>query len=541
MALRQTRYSGSLLLFLAIMILLAAPVGRAEAQAQCGYVDGLEFPVDTSLFSIVQDYAAPSARWQGRFHSGEDWFIDRNLASAAARGTAYGEYVRAIANGRVVFSDPRAWGFDGGVIVLEHVFPDNSVAYSMYGHITDETGVAFPAVYTCVRRGDILAAVADVRPVPHLHFEIRAATNTTPGAGYVWLDPEELGYRRPSKFISNWQTWLQDAYRWRVDLADELGPVATPAQLEDYSLVYLDAAGGVDRLVRATPDGRVLWRVLLNKDGVGVVPEQEGVYLFYADGEVQFVARDGTPGEKWSLGEAIQGAPTAAFGLQLFRTPDDQLIAVDTVERRVTWRLDDVPRIVRSVVGSETLALVTEAPDGSAELLTIGANGALLDRAYLNTPGALAVDGQGGLHALTQGGLWRIDRDGQWSLSTIPVVGNRNTALAIGTDGAQYIFDGATLTAYNAENVGLWQSTLPRQIEGTNQLTLADGLILLTNSEGEMIAWQAASGALCGQARIWGDSRTNLWSSLDDDGTLRVWVGDQIIGFNWREFTALCR
>lgn len=541
MALRQTRYSGSLLLFLAIMILLAAPVGRAEAQAQCGYVDGLEFPVDTSLFSIVQDYAAPSARWQGRFHSGEDWFIDRNLASAAARGTAYGEYVRAIANGRVVFSDPRAWGFDGGVIVLEHVFPDNSVAYSMYGHITDETGVAFPAVYTCVRRGDILAAVADVRPVPHLHFEIRAATNTTPGAGYVWLDPEELGYRRPSKFISNWQTWLQDAYRWRVDLADELGPAAAPAQLEDYSLVYLDAAGGVDRLVRATPDGRVLWRVLLNKDGVGVVPEQEGVYLFYADGEVQFVARDGTPGEKWSLGEAIQGAPTAAFGLQLFRTPDDQLIAVDTVERRVIWRLDDVLRIVRSAAGDETLALVTEAPDGSAELLTIGANGALLDRAYLNTPGALAVDGQGGLHALTQGGLWRIDRDGQWSLSTIPVVGNRNTALAIGTDGAQYIFDGATLTAYNAENVGLWQSTLPRQIEGTNQLTLADGLILLTNSEGEMIAWQAASGALCGQARIWGDSRTNLWSSLDDDGTLRVWVGDQIIGFNWREFTALCR
>ncbi|MBE2183371.1 MAG: peptidoglycan DD-metalloendopeptidase family protein [Anaerolineae bacterium] len=538
---RQTRYSGSLLLFLAIMILLAAPVGRAEAQAQCGYVDGLEFPVDTSLFSIVQDYAAPSARWQGRFHSGEDWFIDRNLASAAARGTAYGEYVRAIANGRVVFSDPRAWGFDGGVIVLEHVFPDNSVAYSMYGHITDETGVAFPAVYTCVRRGDILAAVADVRPVPHLHFEIRAATNTTPGAGYVWLDPEELGYRRPSKFISNWQTWLQDAYRWRVDLADELGPAAAPAQLEDYSLVYLDAAGGVDRLVRATPDGRVLWRVLLNKDGVGVVPEQEGVYLFYADGEVQFVARDGTPGEKWSLGEAIQGAPTAAFGLQLFRTPDDQLIAVDTVERRVIWRLDDVLRIVRSAAGDETLALVTEAPDGSAELLTIGANGALLDRAYLNTPGALAVDGQGGLHALTQGGLWRIDRDGQWSLSTIPVVGNRNTALAIGTDGAQYIFDGATLTAYNAENVGLWQSTLPRQIEGTNQLTLADGLILLTNSEGEMIAWQAASGALCGQARIWGDSRTNLWSSLDDDGTLRVWVGDQIIGFNWREFTALCR
>ncbi len=541
MTLRQTRYICPVLLFLTITILLTAPISRTGAQAQCGYVDGLEFPVDTSLFSIVQDYAAPSARWQGRFHSGEDWFIDRNLASGAARGTAYGEYVRAIANGRVVFSDPRAWGFDGGVIVLEHVFPDNSVAYSMYGHITDETGVAFPTLYTCVRRGDILAAVADVRPVPHLHFEIRAATNTTPGAGYVWLDPEELGYRRPSKFISNWQIWLQDAYRWRVDLADELGPAAAPAQLEDYSLVYLDAAGGVDRLVRATPDGRVLWRVLLSKDGVGVVPEQEGVYLFYADGEVQFVARDGTLGEKWSLGEAIQGAPTAAFGLQLFRTPDQQLIAVNIADQRVEWRVDDVQRIVRSAVGSDVLGLITEAPDGSAELLTIGANGTLLDRAYLSEPGALAVDGQGGLHALTQGGLWRIDNGGQWSLSAIPIIGNRNAALVIGTDGAQYIFDGATLTAYNAENVGLWQSTLPRQIEGENQLVLADGLVLLTSGDGDVIAWQAASGALCGQARIWGDSRTNLWSSLDGDGTLRVWVGDQIIGLNWREFTEICR
>ncbi len=522
-------------------LLLTLPSTYTMAQAQCGYVDNIDFPVDTSLFSVVQDYAAPSARWQGRFHSGEDWFIDRNLVSNSMRGTAYGEYVRAIANGRVVFSDPRAWGFDGGVIVLEHVLPDNSVAYSMYGHISDETGVAFPAVYTCVRRGDILAAIDDVRPVPHLHFEIRGTTNTTPGAGYVWLDPEELGYRRPSKFVRNWQTWLQDAYSWRVDLADELGPAAAPAQLEDYSLVYLDAAGGVERLVRATPDGRVLWRVLLSKDAVGVVPEQEGVYLFYADGEVQFVARDGTLGEKWSLGEAIQGAPTAAFGLQLFRTPDQQLIAVNIADQRVEWRVDDVQRIVRSAVGSDVLGLITEAPDGSAELLTIGINGTLLDRAFLSEPGALAVDGQGNLHALTRGGLWQIDNQGIWTLSTITVIGNLDAALAIAPDGTQYIFDGLALTAYSAENVGLWQAPMPRQIAGENRLTLADGMILLTSSNGDVIAWQTANGAECGRARIWGDSRTNLWSSLDGDGTLRVWVGDQIIGLNWREFTEICR
>lgn len=521
--------------------LLAQPTAFVAAQAQCGYVDNIDFPVDTSLFSIVQDYAAPSARWQGRFHSGEDWFIDRNLAAGSARGTAYGEYVRAAANGRVVFSDPGAWGFDGGVIVLEHVFPDNSVAYSMYGHITDETGVAFPAVYTCVRRGDIIAAVDDVRPVPHLHFEIRASTNTTPGAGYVWLDPEELGYRRPSKFVQNWQTWLQGVYRWRVDLADELGPAAPPAQLEDYSLVYLDAASGVDRLVRATPDGRVLWRVLLSKDGVGVGLERDGVNLFYADGEVQFVARDGTLGQAWSLGEPLQGAPVSAFGLQLFRTPNNQLVAVDTAARQIAWRIDDVQPIVRSALGTEVLGLVTEAPDGSAELLIIDSRGTLLDRAFLSEPGALAVDGQGGLLALTRGGLWHIDNDGQWTLSTIPVIGNRDAALRVGPEGTQYIFDGLTLTAYSADNVGLWQVPMSRRIEGENQLMLADRWILLTSSDGDVIAWQTANGAECGRARIWGDTRTGVWSALNPDGTLRIWVGDQIIGLDWRQFTETCR
>src|SRR5574338_14758 len=88
----------------------------ARAQVQCGVVTSINFPVDTSAFRIVQDFAAQSPRHQGRYHTGEDWY--------GGRGTSYGQYVRAIANGRVTFSSPNGWGRDGGVIIIEHTFPD---------------------------------------------------------------------------------------------------------------------------------------------------------------------------------------------------------------------------------------------------------------------------------------------------------------------------------------------------------------------------------------------------------------------------------
>ena len=70
--------------------------------------------------------------------------------------------------------------------------PDGSVYFTLYGHMTETDSAPFPARLACVRGGDIIGAIADARPAPHLHFEVRVSggTNgTIPGAGYSLAIP----------------------------------------------------------------------------------------------------------------------------------------------------------------------------------------------------------------------------------------------------------------------------------------------------------------------------------------------------------------
>jgi murein DD-endopeptidase MepM/ murein hydrolase activator NlpD len=516
--------SGFLTLALTLLLALHSAL-PTRAQPQCGVVDGIGFPVDTNTFTLAQDYAAPSPRHQGRFHTGEDWY--------GGTGSSYGQFVSAIANGRVTFSSPNGWGGDGGVIIIEHTFPDDTIAYSMYGHVTDQTGVQFPAVYACVRQGDIIAAIGDVRPAPHLHLEIRVNNPDIPGAGYSWDYPTELGLRRPSKFILNWSAWLTDAFRWRLDLGNETGPAAPPVPLDDLSLVYLDGA----RVSRVSPDGRILWRVNLDKPAVGVLPNRDNAAIAYADGTIQPVARDGTvlTGELWSVGFPLGSAPMQMESLTLFHSAPDTLLAFDAEARSLIWRLDDVPEIARWHFTGELIGLMTS----THELLTLSPTGALIDRAWLRGLGALASVENGDLLAYTAGGLWRVDTAGVWS-PALPLVppGNASSAV-IATDIGLVLFNGERLMHYNADGGGVWQITLP-DVRGQVELFYDGAFIVLTSSGGDVAVVRASDAAVCNTAQIYGDHRSKLWRSLDDDGVLRMYVADQIIGLDWRDLLLAC-
>ena len=101
---RRLIWTWLLLGFTLLLILNSPPVLRA--QADCGRVDQIVFPVDQSRFTLVQAFGAPSVRHQGRFHTGEDWY--------GGRGTTEGLPVVAAANGRVTYSYDLGWGRDGG-------------------------------------------------------------------------------------------------------------------------------------------------------------------------------------------------------------------------------------------------------------------------------------------------------------------------------------------------------------------------------------------------------------------------------------------
>ena len=155
--------SGVIVVCLVFLIGVFIPYSAA-AQPQCGVVDGVSDPVDRAAFSIMQDFAVPNYRFRGMYHTAEDL--------AAGRGQTLGQPVRAIAAGRVTFSSPLAWGRDGGVVIIEHTFPDGSIYYSQYGHMDEVEGAAFPRPFTCVAQGDIIGVTGDARPSTHLHFEI---------------------------------------------------------------------------------------------------------------------------------------------------------------------------------------------------------------------------------------------------------------------------------------------------------------------------------------------------------------------------------
>jgi outer membrane protein assembly factor BamB len=503
----------------AFFILIMSSALPVAAQPQCGVVEQVMPPVDTSLFQLMQDYGVPNYRHRGWFHTGEDWW--------GGRGQSLGQPVRAIANGRVTFASPLAWGRDGGVVILEHTFADGSIYYSQYGHIAESEGVSFPRPFTCVLAGALIGVIAESRPAPHLHFEIRINNFDLAGPGYTEADPFTEGYRRPAKMIANWQAHLSDAHLWHVDLIDEAGPLTPPIVLSDNSLIYLDSG----RVSRLTNDGRVLWRYNLEQAAVALLPDGDAVVIVYASGRMQRINADGAPGDLWETGVSLAGAPLPFAALWLLPTNDGALVALDAAARTILWRLADVPSIVYWATSSGILALVTT----TQELLVVDETGALLARQPLNGAGGVSPLTDGRLQAYAGGALWTIDAP----YAAAAVSQASGSPLLAAPDGGSYIFEGGAFTALDATQQVRYQYAVPN-VSGAFRVFWQDGIILLVGQHGYIYAIRAADGALCGSVRVFGDDRARIWQALGQDGVLRVAVADQIIGLDWQALRGSC-
>jgi hypothetical protein len=517
------------LVTLPLYVLLAgALVVPVQAQAPCGMVNGIGYPVDPAVFQIVQDFGAPSPRHGGRYHTGEDWYGGLD---------SYGQPVRAIAVGRVMYSWPLGWGRDGGVVILEHTFPDGSIAYSQYGHMEETEQYPFPGKFACVQQGDVVGVVGNARPAPHVHFEIRVNQPDVPGPGYTWEDPTTLGWRRPSQFVLNWQAWLHPAHRWHLTLLDEAGPISPPLLLPDYGMLYLDAY----RLRGITPDGRILWRANFDKPAAGVTPFQDKVLVTFADGTMQRVNLDGTLADSWETGVAVDSAPISIGSALVFHTPDERIVVFDDSRRVVLWQIDGVPPIRYSRVAGRVIGLMTDAN----ELLTVSLQGQLIDRRPLQGLAGLETAPDGTLLVYSQDGLWTVSEEGTWTpmMENLPPGADSNAVLLTG-DGTLYVLSGdavaniSTLYAYDA-NGQRWAVSLP-YMPGLTELADYGSAILLTGNHGHIIAIQPSSGGICGLARIYGSRRANVWHRLGDDGILRVAVADQVLGLDWQTFLGGC-
>ncbi|MCL4250015.1 MAG: peptidoglycan DD-metalloendopeptidase family protein [Anaerolineae bacterium] len=505
-----------------VCVLLALPWLTPQyvmAQPQCGFVDSVGFPVDVDTFQLMQDFAVPSYRHRGWYHTAEDWF--------GGRGTSYGQPVRAIAAGRVTLSSPIVWGRDGGVVILEHTFPDGSIYYSQYGHLIESDAVRFPQPYTCVAAGDILGLVGEARPAPHLHFEIRVRNADLPGPGYTERDPIEEGYRRPSQMIRNWQIWLSPAHRWHLGLLDETGPATPPISLGDESLIFLDT----DRVSRLTPDGRVLWRVNLEQTAVALLDTANSVTIVYDNGHMQQVDYDGAVQQSWDIGSSFSGAPITPNNLYVLPTADGALVALSPNAHEILWRVPDIPAITNWAFEGGLLALMTT----TRELIVLDLNGAILQRDRLDGSGAVAVIPSGGLLAYANGGLWQI-QTARLENSTSATQGG---AAFVAEDGRVFVFDNEVLSAFDNARQVVWQVLLPG-VTGTTTLSLYGDVLLLITTQGNIAAVRVSDGGLCGILHIYGDERTRTWHRLGGDGVLRIAIAGQIVGLDWSTLLGVC-
>ncbi|MCS7070639.1 MAG: peptidoglycan DD-metalloendopeptidase family protein, partial [Anaerolinea sp.] len=397
-----------------LIALLAVFASGTGAQAQCPPVSAVVFPLDAAPPVLVQDFAAQNARFHGRFHTGQDWI--------GSGPVTLGMPVRAVAAGRVTFASPAAWGRDGGVIIIEHALRDGSTVYTMYGHLTDAFGQAFPAALTCVEAGQIIGAVADVRPAPHLHWEVRTTGSDRPGSGYSWRHPAGEGLLNPAQWLTNTATALDRAFRWRAGVA---GIAAPPVLLPSFNLIALVDGDGQRRVIGLSHDGRVLWRYIPERRAAALVPYQDRAAILYTDGTIQRIGLDGQPEMIGALPGPVTGRAFARSG-QVYVELADGLTAFDGDLRASLWTLADINGVIDVVASADgrILGLMAVRPTGRADLIVIeAATGAVLDRALLREPGTLAPAPDGGLIAYTAGGLWQIDDRGVWSLLIADAMG----------------------------------------------------------------------------------------------------------------------
>lgn len=523
---RRMRCLLSAFIILIPSLALNAPT---HAQGPCGTVDAITYPVDPGAFSVVYPYGMPSSRHDGRYHAGEDWF--------AGRGTTYGQPVRAAAKGRVTYAAPLGWGRDKGVVIIEHLMPDGTWWYSLYGHMEEVGAYVFPAVYTCVNQGDIIGAVGRPRPAPHLHFEFRNFGSDSPGPGYWGTDPDFSGWRNPSKFIENWGAWLQPTHAWHADLTDEAGPHYPAIIREDNATIVYDDM----RLKALNPAGQVLWRYILPAtfNVVGMMPYQGQILVADRSGLMQLWSLEGGFIEQW---QPSAGPVTAAFTWgNLLVTHDsgaNALIAYGP-DRAERWR---VPAIGPPITTAQTNSMLAVLSTGNA-LTFLSPDGRVLDRAVLRAPGRFAPAPDHGFYASTQSALWHVDTTGMWRrLADTPAVEQSTGALGSLADGRFVVFTGTPdrrLIAHDPSGQLVWETVLD-SFQGAPFLLEHGGTLLAVDGYGAIAAVSTASGALCAELDVWGKRAAGAWAEVGPDGILRVHIADQMIGLDWHILTASC-
>lgn len=232
--------------------MLSSP--RPDPDNPCGIVDILDFPLDPPDADEVmfggQDFGRFRRRYDG-YHTGEDWWKNRGRSN-------FGVPVYSIGHGTITFAESLGWGRDKGVIIIRHHFSDGSEVLSFYGHL-DPSSVNLEAG-ACVSRGDQIGRIGDPTSGPHLHFEIRTHMPYETGGGYWANDPEERGWKPPTKYILDNRNSAAPGVQWYRPISEGIASSIgvydehTFLTIENGRMVAINIEDGTLRWQLSDPD-----------------------------------------------------------------------------------------------------------------------------------------------------------------------------------------------------------------------------------------------------------------------------------------------
>jgi hypothetical protein len=208
------------------------------------------------------DFGVYRERYNG-LHTGEDWSLNGTRSNGAP--------VYAIGHGLVTYAQPRGWGRDGGVVIVQHTLADWSRVLSFYGHLAPAS--VRLRVGDCVQRGEVVGTIGDRQ---HLHFEIRLHMPKQPGPGYWSVDPTLAGWLPPSKYI--WESRMKTAPGVEWLKMSENAPVHRLGMLNDGSFALIVG----EELVGIEPaSGEIHWLYNLERSYAagGLDADGETIYL----------------------------------------------------------------------------------------------------------------------------------------------------------------------------------------------------------------------------------------------------------------------
>ncbi len=507
-----------------------APTSASTYQQGCGVVDSpddFDYPVDTTQFQLINPFMRPNARFEGQLHAGDDW--------VSIEGPSLGLPVRAFAPGRVTYSNPEGWGRDRGVVIVQHTFPTVTV-FSVYGHMEESGGYLFPAEGTCVNKGDIVGAISDPRPAPHLHFEIRTMWPNYPGPGYWTVDPRLRGWLNPRQFIENWRGWLHPAHHWHTTLIDESGPRFDPIFRADGMVLFVD-----DSQYRAyNNEGGRLWEYRLadSIDVVGFAGLTDGdtqvALIGAADGRVQIWNQYGGFLEEWSTGLAGIAQGPIVLGQSILLIDTNATLHVYNHQRQPLADYADISRITAQASTSQLKAILTSGN----ELLVFSSDGVLLERAEVLPNSDLAAAPDGNIYLRNQGTLEMIAPDGTHTPVVDNLEINRTDSAMLATHSSLLVMWGVngkdTLSAFSSEGEMVWTTEVGVENLSHVRLIEADACTLvMADQTGHMLALDTKTGNILGQVSVWGDYRNEVWiGSYPNENLLRVMLSNQLLGFD---------